>query len=159
MLTDERIIEIAREVMERPVDDGKPAAWQLAEGVARAIEAEATAPLLARIAELEKELAQCRDAFPVPDRGTELESLWAQAMGAADSVSAYVKAQALSAAPAAQPTPITEEMVTKAARALCKCMSESCQTNEQDAWAIYGSQFRQDAEYILKVAHGIKEQP
>jgi len=37
-LTDEQIVALAREVLEQPTQDGKPAAWQLAEGIARAIE-------------------------------------------------------------------------------------------------------------------------
>lgn len=69
-------------------------------------QAEATAPLLARIAELEHALAECRDAYPAPEAGSALESLWGQAMGDPESVSVYVKACALSAAPAAQPEPV-----------------------------------------------------
>ena len=37
-LTEEQIIRIARTVLEQPTQDGKPAAWQLAQGIARAIE-------------------------------------------------------------------------------------------------------------------------
>ena len=38
-LTDQEIVNLARGVLEKPVNDGKPAAWQLADGIARAIEA------------------------------------------------------------------------------------------------------------------------
>ena len=38
-LTEEQIIKIARTVLEQPTQDGKPAAWQLAQGIARAVEA------------------------------------------------------------------------------------------------------------------------
>ena len=37
-------------------------------------------------------LAECRDAFPIPERGSDLEQLWAQAMGDPYSVPDYVKA-------------------------------------------------------------------
>lgn len=45
-------------------------------------------------------LAQCRDAFPVPDVNTELEVLWVAAMGCPLSVPEYIKA--ISAAPRPQ---------------------------------------------------------
>lgn len=41
-------------------------------------------------------LAECRDAYPVPEVGSELEGLWGQAMGDPASVGAYVKACAIS---------------------------------------------------------------
>lgn len=40
-------------------------------------------------------LAECRDAFPVPERGSDLEHLWAQAMGDPYSVPGYIKAAVL----------------------------------------------------------------
>lgn len=47
-------------------------------------------------AQLENTLAECRDAYPVPEAGSELEALWWRAMGAPASVGAYVKACAAS---------------------------------------------------------------
>lgn len=44
----------------------------------------------------ERTLAECRDAYPVPEVGSELEGLWGQAMGDPVSVGAYVKACATS---------------------------------------------------------------
>jgi hypothetical protein len=44
--------------------------------------------------ELQHALAECRNAFPPPEPGTELEGLWAQAMCDPLSVPAYVKAAA-----------------------------------------------------------------
>jgi hypothetical protein len=41
---------------------------------------------------METLLAECRDAFPIPEPGTQLEQLWAQAMGDPWSVPAYVSA-------------------------------------------------------------------
>jgi hypothetical protein len=38
-LTEEEIIKLARGVLEKPANDSEPAAWQLADGIARAIEA------------------------------------------------------------------------------------------------------------------------
>ena len=37
-LTEGEIIKVARKVLEHPIEDGKPAALQLAVGVARAVE-------------------------------------------------------------------------------------------------------------------------
>ena len=114
MLTHERINELRFHAVDLTNAD-KPLGlyeWNKAKDLyfARAIEAEATAPLLARIAELDKALAECRDAYPVPEVGSALESLWAQAMGDPKSVSAYVKARALSAAPAAQPDKVLVDL-------------------------------------------------
>jgi hypothetical protein len=39
-LTEEEIIKLARGELEKPVNYSEPAAWQLADGIARAIEAE-----------------------------------------------------------------------------------------------------------------------
>ena len=54
----------------------------------------------ARIAQLKAEnqqlmsaLAECRDAFPIPSPGTDLECEWGAAMGDPESVPEYVKAQ------------------------------------------------------------------
>lgn len=49
--------------------------------------------LRAQESALIKALAECRDAFPMPDPGAELESTWGQAMGDPESVPGYVKAQ------------------------------------------------------------------
>jgi uncharacterized protein (DUF3084 family) len=43
---------------------------------------------------LQTALAQCRDAFPIPPKDTELEALWAQAMSCPQSVPDYVQAAA-----------------------------------------------------------------
>lgn len=49
--------------------------------------------LRARESGLIKALADCRDVFPMPDPGAELELIWGQAMGDPESVPGYVKAQ------------------------------------------------------------------
>lgn len=41
---------------------------------------------------VEKALSMCRDAFPVPKQGSDLELLWAEAMSNPMAVPAYVKA-------------------------------------------------------------------
>lgn len=47
-------------------------------------------------ATFEHTLAECRDAYPVPEVGSELEGLWGQAMSNPASVGAYVSACATS---------------------------------------------------------------
>lgn len=47
-------------------------------------------------ATFEHTIAECRDAYPVPEVGSELEGLWGQAMGDPASVGAYVSACATS---------------------------------------------------------------
>lgn len=41
---------------------------------------------------LRKALADCRDAFPIPPEGHELENFWAYAMTEPEGIPAYVKA-------------------------------------------------------------------
>lgn len=106
----------------------------------------ATAPLLARIAELEQALAECRDAYPVPEAGSELESLWGQAMGEPASVIAYVKARSLSAAPAAQPMTASE-------------IWASDEIMEVNADAQISFEHIQRFVKATERHHGIKEQP
>ena len=68
--------------------------------LARAIESAATAPLLERIAELEKEVSdlqgaasECREACGAPPpEGSPLEYAWMAAMGEPLAVPAYVRA-------------------------------------------------------------------
>ncbi len=43
--------------------------------------------------ELVAELARCRDLFPIPERGTELERLWSAAVYDPMCVAVYVRAQ------------------------------------------------------------------
>ena len=60
--------------------------------------------------------------------------------------------------PAAQDRePMTDAMVLRAARELCKIHAGECQVNEQDTWNIYADQFKRDARAALEAAHGIKE--
>lgn len=47
-------------------------------------------------AKFENTLAECRDAYPAPEVGSELEGLWGRAMSNPASVGAYVKACATS---------------------------------------------------------------
>jgi hypothetical protein len=63
--------------------------------------------------------------------------------------------------PAAQPAvPLTDEMVVRAARELCKIHAGECQVDEQDTWNLYADQFKRDARAALEAAHGItKGQP
>lgn len=49
--------------------------------------------LRAREGGLIRALAECRDLFPMPEPGAELELIWGQAMGDPESVPGYVKAQ------------------------------------------------------------------
>ena len=55
-----------------------------------------------------------------------------------------------------QRKPLTEEMVTAAARELCKIHAGECQVDEQDTWDIYCNQFKRDARCALEAALGIK---
>lgn len=70
-MSNERIIKLAREVLEKPVIDGKPAALQLAEGIARAIESAAAdawrSHIAARDAELERRIADLTTYRPFSD--------------------------------------------------------------------------------------------
>lgn len=55
------------------------------------------------------------------------------------------------------PTPsagveVTEEMVTKAARALCKRTAAACNVNEEDSWTMYGQEYKADAFFALTAA-------
>ncbi len=62
---------------------------------------------------------------------------------------------ALAAQPAAQRVPLTDEMVTKAARELCKIHAMECSVDKQDTWNLYAEQFKRDARAMLEAAHGI----
>lgn len=64
-------------------------------------------------------LAQCRDAFPVPDVNTELEGLWAAAMGCPLSVPEYIKA--IAAAPQPPEANPVELHQIKTAPVECAC--------------------------------------
>ena len=64
--------------------------------------------------------------------------------------------------PAAQPAPVplTDEMVTAAARALNKRQAEACGVDKNDHWKFYGDDIKEDAKAALEAAHGItKGQP
>jgi hypothetical protein len=63
--------------------------------------------------------------------------------------------------PAAQPAvPLTDEMVTAAARALNKRQAEACGVDKNDHWKFYGNDIKEDAKAALEAAHGItKGQP
>jgi RecJ-like exonuclease len=58
--------------------------------------------------------------------------------------------------PAAQPAvPLTDEMVTAAARALNKRQAEACGVDKNDHWKFYGDDIKEDAKAALEAAHGI----
>lgn len=59
---------------------------------------------------------------------------------------------ALAAQPAAERVALTDDMVLKAARELCKIHAGECQVNEQDTWNIYADQFKRDARAALEAA-------
>jgi hypothetical protein len=64
--------------------------------------------------------------------------------------------------PAAQqaPVPLTDEMVTAAARDLNKRQAEACCVDKNDHWKFYGDDIKEDAKAALEAAHGItKGQP
>lgn len=120
------------------------------------------ARLLARIAELEHALAECRDAYPVPEAGSDLESLWSQAMGNPKSVSAYVKARALSAAPAAQPmTDVVRKALDRAfvmgQNYWADADSESYSANKRSD--VTRQKFNAMRDEVCAQLDGIKEQP
>lgn len=52
--------------------------------------------------------------------------------------------------------PLTEEMITAAARELCKIHAGECQIDEQDTWKFYSHQFKRDAQAAIEAAHVIK---
>lgn len=54
------------------------------------------------------------------------------------------------------PQPLTEEMVLRAAKELCRIYAGECEVDEQDTWNIYADQFKRDAKAALAAAHGIK---
>lgn len=60
---------------------------------------------------------------------------------------------------AAQPTPVplTDEMVTAAARALNKRQAEACGVDKHDHWKFYCDDIKEDARAALVAAHNIKE--
>ena len=64
----------------------------------------------------------------------------------------------LSPQPPAQPAPrqpLTDEMVTAAARALNKRQAEACGVDKNDHWKFYGDDIKEDARAVLEAAHGI----
>jgi hypothetical protein len=60
------------------------------------------------------------------------------------------------AAPSA-PVPLTDEMVTAAARALNKRHAEACGVDKDDHWKFYCDDIKEDARAALEAAHNIKE--
>jgi hypothetical protein len=58
---------------------------------------------------------------------------------------------------------LTDEMVVRAARELCKIHAGECQVDEQDTWNLYAHQFKRDArcalEAALEAAHDGKSRP
>lgn len=51
--------------------------------------------------------------------------------------------------------PLTHEQITRAARALCKKTAETCGTDADDEWKIYGESYKEQALIALEAAHGI----
>jgi hypothetical protein len=51
--------------------------------------------------------------------------------------------------------PLTEDMVTAAARALNKRQAEACGVDKNDHWKFYGDDIKEDARAVLEAAHGI----
>jgi len=56
---------------------------------------------------------------------------------------------------AVQQNPMTDEMVTAAARALNKRQAEACGVDKNDHWKFYGDDIKEDAKAALEAAHGI----
>jgi hypothetical protein len=56
-----------------------------------------------------------------------------------------------------QRKPLTDEMVTAAARVLNERQADACGVDRDDQWAIYSDDFKADARAMLEAAHGIKE--
>ena len=54
-----------------------------------------------------------------------------------------------------QRKPLTDEMVTAAARVLNERQADACGVDRDDQWAIYSDDFKADALAMLKAAHGI----
>lgn len=57
--------------------------------------------------------------------------------------------------PQPQAQPLTDEMVTAAARALNKRQAEACGVDKNDHWKFYGDDIKEDARAVLEAAHGI----
>ena len=53
-------------------------------------------------------------------------------------------------------TPLTDEMVSKAGRALSDLYATECGIDKDDNWKVYGSDFIETAKLVLEAAHGIK---
>lgn len=61
------------------------------------------------------------------------------------------------AAPAKlKPVVVTDEMVTRAARELCRLESYNCGVDYDDNWKVYGGMFAADARAALEAAHNAK---
>jgi len=58
---------------------------------------------------------------------------------------------------AAQRQPLTDEMVTAAARMLSDRQAAACNVDCGDMWKLHGNDFIDDARAALEAAHGIKE--
>lgn len=69
------------------------AAYQLGQEAATQRQQERIAQLEAEVGKLTTALFDCREAFPIPDQGSALESAWMGAMSEPDAVPEFVKAQ------------------------------------------------------------------
>lgn len=54
--------------------------------------------------------------------------------------------------------PLTDAMVSAAARVLNDRQAQACGVDKDDQWKIYGQDFIEDARAMLEAAHGIKEE-
>lgn len=52
--------------------------------------------------------------------------------------------------------PLTDEMASKAGRALSDLYATECGIDKDDNWKVYGSDFIETAKLVLEAAHGIK---
>ncbi len=52
--------------------------------------------------------------------------------------------------------PLTDEMTSKAGRALSDLYATECGIDKEDNWKVYGSDFIETAKLVLAAAHGIK---
>ena len=52
--------------------------------------------------------------------------------------------------------PLTDEMASKAGRALSDLCATECGIDKEDNWKVYGSDFIETAKLVLAAAHGIK---
>ena len=54
-----------------------------------------------------------------------------------------------------QEKPLTDEMASKAGRALSDLYATECGIDKEDNWKVYGSDFIGTARLVLAAAHGI----